>query len=193
MLCILSIAINVASFAGSLPVDAQGMLGWQAVGLGYRDEFGFSRVATYLVEDPDHVTEDTRYLLFDETQAVPAAGTAESVCASLLGLGLFAVGSRCFGRMELTGRAFEVARVRELEACSGLAIAAAVVPGLVGWGVTTAAYTMFLTHEGASVLWAPWDTDTVDVWALALGVFLLLAVRSFEYGCALQDQDDHLL
>lgn len=34
VLCILSIAINVASFAGSLPVDAQGMLGWQRSGSG---------------------------------------------------------------------------------------------------------------------------------------------------------------
>lgn len=42
-------------------------------------------------------------------------------------------------------------------------------------------------------MWGAWGPGAVDGWLVALGAFVLMMARVFDYGCILQDQDDRLL
>lgn len=192
--CAVGIFLQLAAFSATLPARIPQMLGWECVGIGFSDENGLSTIRSYLVEDPDRIWGDdasARYELADEAGNIHAAQTAATIASLALGIGMFAVGARCFRHIAQTGKPFERARTREICVLGWVAVAASVVPNLVGLGVATAACNLFYAANGFE--WGPWEPGVVNWWMLVLGIFILLIARIFEYGCILQDQDDRLL
>ncbi|MDM8302021.1 hypothetical protein [Collinsella tanakaei] len=192
--CAVGIFLQFAAFSATLPARIPEMLDWECVGIGFSDENGLSAIRSYLVENPDRIWGDdasARYELADEAGNIHAAQAAATIVSLAFGIGLFAVGARCFKHVARTGKPFERARTREICVLGWVAVAASVVPNLVGLGVATAAYNLFYAANGFE--WGPWEPGVVNWWMLVLGIFILLIARIFEYGCILQEQDDRLL
>lgn len=192
VLCAIAIALEATALIASFPADIGRVLSWESVGYGTNDAAGMTRIEGYLVEDKQAgVQPETAYLMFEADGSVPLAGGLARTASLAFGMAVLAVGARFFHRIGLSGRPFERPRARELSIIGALALAAAIVPNAIGLAISTWAYNTYLIQY--QFVWGAWGPGAVDGWLVALGAFVLMMARVFDYGCILQDQDDRLL
>lgn len=191
-LCAIGIALQIGTIAASFPASIGDVFSWESVGYGYNDAAGISRIEVYLVKDKRAgFVPDASYLLFEADGSMPLASDLARATSLAFGAAVLAVGARFFRRVGSSGRPFERPRARELSAIGLLAIAAAVVPNVVGLAVSTWATNAYLMWP--QFVWGAWEPGVVNGWLVVLGAFIVMMARVLDYGCVLQEQDDRLL
>lgn len=156
-------------------------------------EDGSDVVTAFLLTEPERVLVDEPgyYVGRSWPGGAPQYQLASAV-GGALSFAAYFVAKRMCQRVAATGQVYTSARVHDLRRFASLLVIGSVVPGIMG--IVGMALSMQLSWA-TLISWQgpPAGFVMFDFGELALGVFLLLVSRVFEYGCILQTLDDETL